>query len=139
MGLVYADIELIRSDDLALQRAGYLQDRQVRRMRVKALVDSGTCMLAINENFRVQLNLAKLDEQLAELADGSKQLLDIVGPVELHFENRRTTVDAMVLPDDAEVLLGSIPMEDMDVLIDPKRQTLIVNPASPYIARKSLK
>ena len=45
----------------------------------------------------------------------------------------------MVLPGDAEVLLGSIPMEDMDVLIDPKQQRLIVNPESPYIAKKSLK
>jgi hypothetical protein len=61
MGLIYADIELVRSDDLALQRAGYLQEHPVCRLRVKALVDSGAYMLAINENIRLQLNLAKLD------------------------------------------------------------------------------
>ena len=64
---------------------------------------------------------------------------DIVGPVELRFKNRQTTVRAMVLPGDAEVLLGAIPMEDMDVLIHPLRQELIVNPEHPYFAVTKLK
>jgi len=57
----------------------------------------------------------------------------------VRFENRRTTVDAMVLPAEAEVLLGAIPLEGLDVCINPKEQTLTVNPASPYLARKTLK
>ena len=69
----------------------------------------------------------------------SKIKLDIVGPVDLRFENRATTCRAMVLPGDSEILLGSIPMEDMDLLIDPKRQRLIVNPETPYLAKKPLK
>jgi hypothetical protein len=48
-------------------------------------------------------------------------------------------VRAVVLPGTAEVLLGSIPLEDLDVVIDPKQQRLIVNPESPYIATKYLK
>lgn len=45
----------------------------------------------------------------------------------------------MVMPGDAEALLGVIPMEDMDVVVDPKQQRLIVNPETPYIARKYVK
>ena len=45
----------------------------------------------------------------------------------------------MVIKGVTEVLLGSIPMEDLDVVIDPKRQRLVVNPESPYIATKILK
>ena len=30
-----------------------------------------------------------------------------------------------------EVLLGAVPMEEMDVLISPRTQTLVVNPANP--------
>lgn len=45
----------------------------------------------------------------------------------------------MVLPGNSEILLGSIPMEDMDVLIDPKQQKLIINPLTPFISKKSLK
>lgn len=76
-------------------------------------------MLAINESIKLQLDLPKLEEQIAELADGSKLKLEIVGPVEVRFENRSTTCRAMVLSGDTEVLLGAIPVEDMDVLIDP--------------------
>ena len=139
MGLIYADIELINSDDLALLRRGYIGEDQVKKIIVKALVDSGAYMLAINENLRYQLGLPQLDQQIAELADGSKIKLDIVVPVDLRFENRATTCRAMVLPGDSEILLGSIPMEDMDLLIDPKRQRLIVNPETPYLAKKPLK
>lgn len=139
MGLVYADLELTNADDLALLRRGYLQANQVKQMQVRALVDSGAYMLAINENLKTQLDLPVLDEPVAELADGSKIKFEVVGPVEVRFENRATTCRAMVLPGDAEILLGSIPMEDMDVVIDPRTQQLVVNPESPYFAKKPLK
>jgi clan AA aspartic protease len=139
MGLVYTNIELIRGADLVLCREGYLKEDQIKRLSVKALVDSGAYMLAINQSIKAQLNLQTVDEQIAELADGTQIRLEVVGPVEIHFENRRAMVDAMVLPGEAEVLLGAIPMEEMDVMVDPKQQKLIVNPASPYITKKSLK
>jgi clan AA aspartic protease len=139
MGLVYADIELISSDDLALHRRGYLKEEEVKRLTVNALVDSGAYMLAVNKTVKAQLGLPVLDKPMATLADESKIEVEIVGPVEVRFENRRATVDAVILPGNAEILLGSIPMEDMDVLIDPKQQKLVVNPAHPYMAQKHLK
>ncbi len=139
MGLIYVNLELVNAGDIYLAQKGYIQSREIKGMKVQALVDSGAYMLSINQSIKTQLDLQKVDEQAAELADGTQVRLDIVGPVEIRFENRRANVDAMVLPGEAEVLLGSIPMEDLDVLIDPKRQRLIVNPASPYIAKKSLK
>ena len=59
--------------------------------------------------------------------------MDVVGPVILKFMNRTTSCLAMVLPGDSEPLLGAIPLEDMDVLIHPQRQELIVNPDHPYM------
>jgi len=139
MGLIHAEIELISGDDLALNRRGFIKPDEIKRIKVSALVDTGAYMLSINEQIKLQLDLQVLDEQEAELADGTLRKVNIVGPVEIRFENRRTTVDAVVLPNETEVLLGAIPMEDMDVLIDPKAQKLIVNPAHPYLAKKSLK
>ena len=74
-----------------------------------------------------------LGERMAILANELEVKGTVVGPLEIRFENRRTTVDAVVLADRGEVLLGSVPMEDLDVIIDPKRQKLIVNPDYPYI------
>jgi clan AA aspartic protease len=139
MGLVYAEIELISSDDLAYVRKGYISETEIKRKKVKALVDSGAYMLAINEHIKAQLDLAVLDTQEAELANGKREVYEVVGPIEVHFENRSTSTRAIVLPGNAEVLLGSIPMEDMDVVIAPKTQQLIVNPENPYMAKKSLK
>ncbi|CAH2573289.1 hypothetical protein PRNO82_02699 [Planktothrix rubescens] len=139
MGLTYAEIELANAGEIYLAQKGYILPENVKKITVKALVDSGAYMLAINESIKRPLDLPKLEEQIAELADGSKLKLDIVGPVEVRFENRSTTCRAMVLSGDTEVLLGAIPLEDMDVLIDPRQQRLIVNPASPYFAKKSLK
>lgn len=139
MGLVYAEIELISGDDLVLHRRGFITEDKIKRLKVKALVDSGAYMLVINEHIKEQLDLPVLEEQVAKLADESERRVDVVGPVEIRFENRRTTVDAVVFPGSTEVLLGTIPMEDMDVLIDPKQQRLIVNPENPYIAKKYVK
>lgn len=139
MGITYAEIELVRGDDLALLREGYITEEQVRQVKILALVDSGASMLAVTESVRSLLNLRKIDQMQAELADGSITTLEIVGPVEVRFQNRKTIVNAMVLPDEGEVLLGAIPMQGMDVLIDPKRERLMVNPDSPDIARMLLK
>ncbi|WP_249065893.1 clan AA aspartic protease [Argonema antarcticum] len=139
MGITYAEIELIRSDDLALVAAGFIQEDRIRRVRVTALVDSGASMLVIPESIKNQLNLRKVDEQQAELADGTVINMDVVGPIEIRFENRRAIADALVLSGEVEVLLGAIPMQAMDVLIDPKNERLIVNPKSPDKARMLLK
>jgi clan AA aspartic protease len=139
MGLVYAEIELISGDDLVLHRRGYIKEEEIKRLKVSALVDSGAEMLAINETVKQQLNLFVLDTQRAELADGSKVELEVVGPVEIRFANRRASVDAIVLPGDVQILLGAIPMEEMDVLVDPKRQQLTVNPEHPDKPEKFLK
>jgi len=48
-------------------------------------------------------------------------------------------VDALVVPGNAEVLLGAIPLEGMDVLIDPNKQELVLPPTRPYIAGTILK
>jgi clan AA aspartic protease len=139
MGHTYADIELISVDDLVLHRHGFLSEDRIKRMRVNALVDSGSYMLVINDNIKQQLDLPFIEEQTMRLADDGERRVEIVGPVEVRFENRSTTVRAAVFPGDAEPLLGVIPMEDMDVLIDSKQQRLIVNPETPYIARKNAK
>ena len=133
MGLVYAELQLISGDDLALYRRGFLSEEKIKSIQVDALVDSGAYMLVITEHIKQQLDLPVLEERLAKLADESEHRVEVVGPIEIRFENRRTISNAIVLPGAAEVLLGSIPMEDLDVLIDPKRQKLTVNPDNPNI------
>ncbi|MFI5221743.1 MAG: clan AA aspartic protease [Bacteroidia bacterium] len=139
MELVYANIELVNSGDEEMLSRGLLQKDNIRRTNVSALVDSGAYVLCINDRVRTQLGLRTIDTQSAQLANGEITEVDIVGPVEVKFLNRSTSCRAMVLPGDNEVLLGSIPMEDMDVIIDPREQKLTLPPDRPYVAQKSLK
>ncbi len=139
MGLVYAEIELINGDDLAFVRRHIIGEDEVKRMWVNALVDTGSYMLAINENIQEQLQLPIVEKRKAQLANGHIVECDVVAPVEVRFKNRQTTCRAMVLPGDSEPLLGAIPLEDMDVLIHPLRQELIVNPDHPYFAQMKMK
>jgi len=139
MGLVYAEIELINGGDLEMVRRKLMDKDEVTRMRVNALVDSGAIMLCINENIQEQLQLPVVETRKAQMADGTIVEYEVVAPVELHFKNRRTSCQAMVLPGNSEVLLGTIPLEDMDVLIHPQRQELIVNPDHPYFAQMKIK
>lgn len=139
MGLVYAEIDIISVDDIVLHRRGFLDKSEIKQVSITALVDSGAYMLSINENIKTQLDLPVIENQFVTLADETTIEVEIVGPVEVRFENRSTSVRALVLPGDAEVLLGAIPMEDMDVLIDPRQRKLVVNPKHPYVANKYLK
>ncbi len=139
MGLIYAEIELINGGDIEMARRGYMDKDEIRRMYINTLVDTGSYMLAINENIQEQLQFPVVEKRKAQLANGHIVECDVVSHVELKFKNRRTMCNAMVLPGDAEPLLGAIPLEDMDVLINPLRQELIVNPDHPYFAQMKMK
>jgi clan AA aspartic protease len=139
MGLVYADIEIINGEDLILAKRNVIGQEEIKRMAVNILVDTGSYYLCINETIQEQLDLPFIEKRKGQLADGSVVEYDVVGPVEIKFKNRRCNIDAMVLPGDNEPLLGAIPMEDMDVLVHPLRQELIVNPDHPYYAQMKIK
>jgi len=139
MGMIYADIEIINNDDLADVRRHRMGEDEVRRMHVNILVDTGCVMLAINENIQEQLQLPIVEKRKVQLANGHIGEYDVVTSVEVRFKNRRTLCNAIVLPGDSEPLLGAIPLEDMDVVIHPARQELMVHPDHPYFAVMKMK
>src|SRR2546426_8721601 len=106
-------------------------------VEVDALADSGAVHLCIPRHIQIQLGLEEIAKKEVTLADGGKKLVPYVGPVELHFKNRVGFAGALVMGD--EVLLGAIPMEDMDLVLISKTRTLDINPGSPNIATSIVK
>ena len=104
---------------------------QLATAEVSALVDTGALHLCLPEHLVLQLDLKELEKREVTLANGRRELVPYVGPVEVRFANRRCFTGAMVLGD--EVLLGAIPMEDMDLVVVPSTRRLEVNPTSPNI------
>src|SRR5579859_8050850 len=118
MGKVYADIELINAIDSELARRNQLDKDEVKRLPVRILVDTGAYMLCINERMQEILQLPAKGKKTFYLANHEPMECEVVGPVDIRFENRDTTCNALLLPGDSEPLLGQIPLEEMDVLID---------------------
>jgi clan AA aspartic protease len=110
---------------------------ELEPVEVNALVDTGAVHLCIPEHVRIQLKLEAIDEKEVTLADGSRRLVPYVGPIEIKFKNRTGFAGALVLGD--QVLLGAIPMEDMDLVVIPKTRQVDVNPESPNVASSSVR
>lgn len=108
------------------------KEKDLKPIEQIALVDSGAVHLSIPEHIKIQLKLEEIDQKEVILADGTKKLVSYVGPVEIRFKNRVGFAGALVMGD--QVLLGTIPLEDMDLVIIPRTKTLEVNPDSPNIA-----
>ena len=131
MGYVFADIAL---SNPGLSNPGR---RDLTPLAVRSLVDTGALMLCIPEHVAVQLGLEAESMREVSVADGRSSTVPHVGPVRVGFERRFCYVGALVLGD--EVLLGAVPMEDMDLVVDPARERLTVNPASPNLPHARVK
>jgi clan AA aspartic protease len=120
MGLVYANLSLSNPRDAAL-----------KAVAVEALVDSGVTTLCIPEHIAVQLQLPAIEQREVITADGKPHTVPYVGPIQIQFENRTCFTGALILGD--SVLMGAVPMEDMDLVILPREQKVVANPKSPNI------
>ena len=94
-----------------------------------ALVDTGAMHLCIPETLRAQLRLAEHDTRPVRIANGETIDVPYVGPVKVSLMGRDVFTGAMVMGN--EVLLGAIPLEDLDLHVDPLRGRLVPNPDSP--------
>ena len=121
MGLAYARVKLANP-----------KLPKLAPVEADALADTGSVHLCIPEHVAIQLKLEELERREATLADGSRRVASYVGPLTIFVANRSGFAGAMVLGD--QVLLGLIAMEDMDLVVNPKTQRVIPNPANPNIA-----
>jgi len=101
-------------------------------VEVDALADTGAVHLCIPEYIAVQLELEEHDRRDVLLADGRRQVVSYVGPLAISVANRKGIAGAMVMGN--QVLLGAIPMEDMDLVVNPRTQQVVPNPDNPNIA-----
>lgn len=99
---------------------------------IEALADTGSVYLIIPEHLQFQLGLEEVAKKEVTLADDSKRMVPYVGPIEVRFKNRVAYVGAIVMGD--QVLLGAIPMEDMDLIVIPQLRRVDINPLNPNYA-----
>lgn len=100
-------------------------------MEREALADSGALHLCIPAAVAAELELEELHMRRVSTADGRSHDCPYVGPIQIKVAGRECFTGALILGN--EILLGAVPMEDMDLWISPSRHAVIPNPASPEI------
>ena len=128
------DLEVGHSMEVANARIELRNPKrpELGTVKIEALADTGAMHVRIPAHVRTQLELDAVAEKEATLADGSRQLVPYVGPIELRYLNRVGFTGALVTGD--QPLLGAMALEDMDLVVVPKTQQVIINPDSPDIA-----
>ena len=120
MGMIHATIELANPTRPELVP-----------MTVEALVDTGAMTICIPEHVALQLGLEEIGKREVTTADERRHVIPYVGPVRITFQHRTCFTGALVIGE--TVLLGAVPMEDMDLVVSPSGETITVNPKSPNI------
>jgi clan AA aspartic protease len=125
MGTTYAEITLQNAADVSNVGRGYITEKDVRQITLRAMVDTGAYTLVINEEIREKLGLAIEQQEQSFLADGTVRSYGKTEPIKIYWENRMCNCSAVVVPGAETILLGAIPLEDMDLIVNPKTQELI--------------
>jgi clan AA aspartic protease len=133
MGMVMTKLTLWNNTDLDMVARGLLAPDAVRTEEVDALVDTGAVMLVLPIDLCLRLGLTVIGYQTAKLADGTLRRVPQFGSLRIRLVGREMNCDVMGLPEGTMPLIGQIPLEGLDLIVDPRSQEVRVNPASPDI------
>jgi clan AA aspartic protease len=125
MGHVNTKITLRNLDDTKQAKKGNLAVDKIRQATIDVMVDTGATMLVINEELFQQLGLDVAEEREISLANDAKETCKLTEPLEIHWENRSISMPALVIEGASEFLLGVLPLEGMDLMVDTVNHTLV--------------
>lgn len=131
MGRVMETIRVLNFVDEQRAHAGDLAPGQVRASEVEALVDTGATMLILPEDLVARLGLPVVGRRKVKYADGRVAEVPWVAGAKVVILGREAVCDALVEAAGTTPLIGQIPLEELDLLVDPKSRRLRVNPESP--------
>ena len=129
MGKVLVNVKVENFMDLERVREGSLSPEQVRFLEIEdALVDTGAMYLGMPLRMVQELGLHPQFQKIVKTTNGSA-LRTIYGVCRIRIRERQALVEVAELPDDCPVLIGQLPLEAMDWVVDCANQQLIGNPA----------
>ena len=129
MGRVLVNATFENREELLGRRKSTDFTDQVRRVTVAdAFVDTGATYLSMPTRLIRQLGLRKVDTRRVRSARGIAEA-DLYGSVRLTIQGRTCRMDVLEVPDDVPVLIGQLPLEDLDFVVDLQSRSLIGNPA----------
>jgi clan AA aspartic protease len=125
MGTTFAEITLKNSYDGEKAREGLIEEQDVRSVTVQAVVDTGAMSLVINEELQEKLGVKTVKKRFAQIANGQRVPCEGTDPVDIIWKDRDISLRAVVIPGAKAVLLGAIPLENLDLMVNPVTQELV--------------
>ena len=125
MGHVNTQITLKNIYDIKQAKEGNLPENKIRQATVDVMVDTGATMLVINEQLFERLGLGVIGERKITLANDAKEICKLTEAVEINWEDRSFITPAVVVKDASDILLGALPLEGMDLMVDTVNQRLV--------------
>ena len=125
MGRFAVDVELANDADLVRSEMGVIRPDQVRRLRIRGVVDSGATRLVIPESAARQLGLEPTGSVNVTYADGRKAEREVVNRIQLSYGGRSDVFSAIVEPGRKSALVGAVVLEVLDFLVDCVGQRLL--------------
>jgi len=124
MGIFKEEITLENIVDRGLAKRGYIEKANIRTLTVQAMPDTGAWTLVINEDVREKLGLTIQGSAVSTLADGKTSNYPVTESVKIQWKDRNIELPAVVVAEAKEVLLGALPLEGMDLIVDPVNKKL---------------
>jgi predicted aspartyl protease len=125
VGRVTSEVVLANNEDMALASRGALAPENVRRVRAKGIVDTGANHVVLPKTIADQLGLPIHGHATVRYADNRTATRVVVKQLSLEVAGREGTFRAIVEPDRDSVLIGVLVLEDLDLIVDPGRETLV--------------
>ena len=129
MGQVKTQVILRNAREVVMARLGYVPADQVHTYTTEAFIDTGATRLTIPSFVADQLGIIRLGHTDAEYADGRVEEVETTEGIQIEMLGRTAIRDAMVLG--KQVLIGVTVLEELDLLVDGKRQRVIPPPDHP--------
>ncbi len=129
MGRVLTEATIENLKDLWAVERGLMPAEQARRLVVTdALVDAGATLLTLPAWLIRQLGLSRTATKRITNFNGKTEA-DLYEAVRLTIQGRFCTMDVLEAPDDVPILIGQLPLEHLDLVVDLRNRCLIGNPA----------
>lgn len=133
MGRITQRIKVVNAADVVRFKDGTLPGDKIRQLEVEGIIDTGARMLVLPEDLVIRLGLEALEKRTVRYANGESDVKNVGSAVILEVMGRTTECRVLIEKPGAPVLVGQIPLEDLDLVVNMSEEKLTVNPESPYL------
>lgn len=125
MGKVIVQALFTNAGDVAVAERGYIPKKDIRHLTAEGIVDTGATLISLPKELVDKLGLVEVEKRVVRYANGKTTEKTIAGGLLVEIQGRTSETRCVVEPKEKTVLIGQIPLEEMDWMVHPQSQKLV--------------